>query len=264
MNRLWKHHFGRGIVATLGQLRQGRHAADTSGAARLAGASSSFDRAGVMKAMHRLMMTSSAYRQQSAMTPELAATDPDNALVSRMPLVRLDAEVALRYAAPGRGPAGRDARTARRTRCRSEPDGLVTPAGTRSRLAAARLRAADAEADPDAPGDVRLPADEPELHRAPRLDRRPAGALPDEQRHGGSTRRRTSPNRVRREAGDDPGGAGRARLLDRAWSRSDRKDEKHGDTRRAATAHRRVGERRRKCSDAAKPKGAADATVTRS
>ena len=43
--------------------------------------------------MHRLMMTSTAYRQSSAMTPVLEKADPDNQFVSRMPLRRMDAEV---------------------------------------------------------------------------------------------------------------------------------------------------------------------------
>jgi hypothetical protein len=38
------------------------------------------------------MMTSSAYRQRSAVTPEREKLDPENALYSRTPLVRLDAE----------------------------------------------------------------------------------------------------------------------------------------------------------------------------
>jgi hypothetical protein len=62
-------------------------------------------------------------------TPELAAADADNALISRMPLVRLDAEalydtlllVAGRLDESRYGPP--DAVQAR-------PDGLVTPAGT--------------------------------------------------------------------------------------------------------------------------------------
>src|SRR5207253_11226689 len=45
-----------------------------------------------LKAMHRLMMTSATYRQSSAVTPDREKLDPDNALYSRMPLVRLDAE----------------------------------------------------------------------------------------------------------------------------------------------------------------------------
>ena len=42
--------------------------------------------------MHRLLMTSAAYRQSSAVTPEREKADPENALVSRMPLTGLDAE----------------------------------------------------------------------------------------------------------------------------------------------------------------------------
>ena len=43
--------------------------------------------------MHRLMVTSSAYRQSSSVTPALEKADPDNQFVSRMPLRRMDAEV---------------------------------------------------------------------------------------------------------------------------------------------------------------------------
>jgi hypothetical protein len=46
-----------------------------------------------MKAMHRLIMTSTAYRQSSALSPALDKADPENQLVSRMPLTRMDAEV---------------------------------------------------------------------------------------------------------------------------------------------------------------------------
>src|SRR5262249_47972426 len=81
------------------------------------------------KAMHRLIMTSTTYRQSSAVTPTLAKLDPDNALISRMPLVRLDAEslydtllnVARRLDETRFGPA--DAVQVR-------PDGLVTPTGS--------------------------------------------------------------------------------------------------------------------------------------
>jgi len=45
-----------------------------------------------MKSMHRLMVTSEAYRQSSNVDAKLAAADPDNVLVSRMPLHRMDAE----------------------------------------------------------------------------------------------------------------------------------------------------------------------------
>ena len=79
--------------------------------------------------MHRLIMTSSTYRQASARRPESEQLDPDNALLSRFPLKRMEAEVLsdtlllvsgelneARY-----GPAdGVDLRA----------DGLVTPRGT--------------------------------------------------------------------------------------------------------------------------------------
>jgi hypothetical protein len=45
-----------------------------------------------MKAIHRLMVTSAAYRQSSAIPPEAQKADPDNTLLSRMPLHRMDAE----------------------------------------------------------------------------------------------------------------------------------------------------------------------------
>jgi hypothetical protein len=80
--------------------------------------------------MHRLMMTSAVYRQSSTVTPLHEKLDPTNELLSRMPLVRLDAEslydtlllVAGQLDERRYGP--------------SDPlevrgDGLVTPAGRR-------------------------------------------------------------------------------------------------------------------------------------
>ena len=45
-----------------------------------------------MKTLHRLIMTSTAYRQTSGVSEEAYAADPNNVLVSRMPLRRMDAE----------------------------------------------------------------------------------------------------------------------------------------------------------------------------
>ena len=42
--------------------------------------------------MHRLMLTSQAYRQTSRVDEATLAADPENALLSRMPLQRMDAE----------------------------------------------------------------------------------------------------------------------------------------------------------------------------
>jgi hypothetical protein len=73
------------------------------------------------------MMTSATYRQSSAVTADRKKADPDNALYSRMPLVRLDAEalhdtlllVAGRLDETRYGPPAD---------VRIRPDGLVTPA----------------------------------------------------------------------------------------------------------------------------------------
>jgi Protein of unknown function (DUF1553) len=45
-----------------------------------------------MKSIHRLMVTSEAYRQTSRVDAKISAADPDNVLLSRMPLRRMDAE----------------------------------------------------------------------------------------------------------------------------------------------------------------------------
>jgi hypothetical protein len=128
-NRVWKHHFGRGIVPTLGNF--GKAGLPPTHPELLDWLAVEFVRSGwSVKHLHRLMLTSTAYRQQSAVTPALASADPDNALVSRMPLVRLDAEalydtllaVAGRLDETRYGPADP---------VEVRADGLVTPAGTR-------------------------------------------------------------------------------------------------------------------------------------
>jgi len=45
-----------------------------------------------IKHLHRIIMTSRTYRQSSRVTNELHANDPENQLLSRMPLRRMDAE----------------------------------------------------------------------------------------------------------------------------------------------------------------------------
>jgi hypothetical protein len=45
------------------------------------------------KAMHRLIMTSAAYRQSSHVDSAVQQGDPDNVLLSRMPMRRMEAEV---------------------------------------------------------------------------------------------------------------------------------------------------------------------------
>lgn len=90
-NRLWQHHFGRGIVRSpnnFGQLGvPPTHPELLDYLARKL-----TDGGWRLKAMHRLIMTSDAYRMSSAMDSESAAVDPDNDLFWRFDPRRLSAE----------------------------------------------------------------------------------------------------------------------------------------------------------------------------
>jgi len=92
VNRIWQRHFGAGIVKTLGNF--GEVGAPPTHPELLDWLATEFVQRGwSIKAMHRLMMTSSTYRQSSVQTPALEKTDPDNKLLSRMPMKRMEAEV---------------------------------------------------------------------------------------------------------------------------------------------------------------------------
>lgn len=91
VNRIWQHHFGRGIVASVGNF--GKLGTPPTHPELLDWLATEFvERGWSIKAVHRLIMTSTAYRQSSAVTEELVAADPNNELLSRMPLRRLSAE----------------------------------------------------------------------------------------------------------------------------------------------------------------------------
>ncbi len=91
VNRLWHDHFGRGLVATTSDFgTQGEAPSHPELLDWLA--TELVARGWSLKAMHRLMVTSSAYRQGSIPRPETVANDPDNLLVSRMPRRRLEGE----------------------------------------------------------------------------------------------------------------------------------------------------------------------------
>ncbi len=91
VNHIWKRHFGEGIVSTLDDF--GRMGARPTHPELLDWLATKFVRQGwSSKAMHRLMMTSRAYRQASKVKPEHKTRDPENKLLSRMPLRRMDAE----------------------------------------------------------------------------------------------------------------------------------------------------------------------------
>lgn len=77
INRMWKHHFGRPLVATMANF--GRSGARPTNPELLDWlATELVGRGWSMKAMHRLMLTSTVYRQSSDDDPAKAAIDPDN------------------------------------------------------------------------------------------------------------------------------------------------------------------------------------------
>jgi cytochrome c553 len=86
VNRIWKHHFGHGLVRSLGNF--GKTGDRPTHPELLDWLACEFVRQGwSLKQMHRLMMTSSVYRQSSAV-PTIA----DDRLLSQMPLRRMEAE----------------------------------------------------------------------------------------------------------------------------------------------------------------------------
>lgn len=91
VNRLWYHHFGTGIVSTLENF--GLKGERPSHPELLDWLAIEFENRGwSIKAMHRLMMNSRAYRQSSQISEQSYQLDPQNRWLSRMPLRRLDAE----------------------------------------------------------------------------------------------------------------------------------------------------------------------------
>ena len=91
VNRIWRMHFGRGIVATQEDFgSQGRLPTHPELLDFLA---DQFVKSGWdVKALHRLIVTSEAFQQTSLVAPAVAARDPDNQWLSRGPKRRLVAE----------------------------------------------------------------------------------------------------------------------------------------------------------------------------
>ena len=65
VNRVWMHHFGRALVGTPGDFGLRGDAADAPGTARLARRRVRGERAGRVKQLHKLIMTSATYTQSS-------------------------------------------------------------------------------------------------------------------------------------------------------------------------------------------------------
>jgi hypothetical protein len=122
VNRIWQHHFGEGLVRTPNDF--GERGERPSNPALLDWLAARFVESGwSVKAMHRVIMLSSAFQQSSRAVPSVIARDPDNRLFGRMNRRRLDAE-AIRdslLAAAGRldstigGPSFADLALPRRT-----------------------------------------------------------------------------------------------------------------------------------------------------
>jgi cytochrome c553 len=94
VNRIWKHHFGEGIVRTPGDF--GKNGERPSHPELLDWLAVQFiEKKWSIKEMHRLMLTSNTY-QQSTAHPEwkkYSESDPSNRLLWRMNWLRLESEI---------------------------------------------------------------------------------------------------------------------------------------------------------------------------
>jgi hypothetical protein len=92
VNRLWLHHFGRGLVGTpgdfgvLGERPTHPELLDWLAVEFMA-------RGWSVKELHRLIMRSAAYRQSSRRNEMTESVDPDNRLYARMSIRRLESEI---------------------------------------------------------------------------------------------------------------------------------------------------------------------------
>ncbi len=91
VNRIWQHHFGEGLVRTPSNF--GRMGEAPTHPELLDWLAHRFVESGwSVKAMHRLILSSAAYRRSSAASAEAMEKDPDNRLLGRMNRRRLEAE----------------------------------------------------------------------------------------------------------------------------------------------------------------------------
>ena len=90
VNRIWRHHFGEGLVRTVADF--GRYGDRPLHPGLLDWLAVRFVESGWdVKAMHRLIVSSATYRQASR-RPDVELVDPQNRLLAWFPRVRLPAE----------------------------------------------------------------------------------------------------------------------------------------------------------------------------
>ncbi|GAB4161336.1 MAG: PSD1 and planctomycete cytochrome C domain-containing protein [Planctomycetaceae bacterium] len=102
VNRIWMHHFGTGLVNTpaefgaLGERPSHPELLDWLASEFMSPQTTTINgrkpTSWSVKSLHRLIVTSSAYRQQSRRNAKLDMLDPDNRLYGRKSIQRLDAE----------------------------------------------------------------------------------------------------------------------------------------------------------------------------
>lgn len=92
VNRVWQHHFGRGLVETANDF--GRMGSQPTHPELLDWLALTFrdDLGGSLKKLHKLIVMSETYRQSSAASPEAVRTDGANAWLSHQIRRKLDAE----------------------------------------------------------------------------------------------------------------------------------------------------------------------------
>jgi hypothetical protein len=91
VNRIWEHHFGKGLVATPNDFGS-RGSAPTHPELLDYLAAKFMDSGWSMKSMHRMIMLTEAYQMASTYNPKAAATDARNESLWRFDRRRLDAE----------------------------------------------------------------------------------------------------------------------------------------------------------------------------
>jgi hypothetical protein len=92
VNRVWQHHFGKGLVATPSDF--GDRGARPTHPELLDYLAHWFvhDANWSLKRLHRLILTSELYQASSVASAEATQKDPENLLLSHYPLTRLDVE----------------------------------------------------------------------------------------------------------------------------------------------------------------------------